>query len=245
MATPLPPAEHDNTLPMVMNMVRTALKRSHAFVSETFSKPLKKVRFDDEATDADQNLMPTTSSLAPDADEVARDTADDHDRLTLIHTLIAIRYVSEPTSYNEAMASEQANEWLKAARSEVQSLNENQTWKLVPRPPGRKILKNRWVWVVKYNGKGEIDRLKARLVIKGFLQQYGIDYNEIFAPVIRMEVLRLLLTIAAMLDFEIHQMDVKTAFLNGYLDEEIYMEQPEGFVKPGQEHLVCKLLKSL
>ncbi|KAG3088370.1 hypothetical protein PI125_g18375 [Phytophthora idaei] len=99
--------------------------------------------------------------------------------------------------------------------------------------------------VVKYTGTGEIDRFKARLVIKGFLQEYGIDYNEIFSQVIRMEVLRPLLTIAALLDLEIHQMDVKTAFLNGFLEEEIYMAQPEGFKIPGKEHLVCKLLKSL
>ncbi|POM73802.1 putative transposable element [Phytophthora palmivora] len=84
------------------------------------------------------------------------------------------------------------------------------------RPKGRKILSCRWVFVVKYTGTGEIDRFKARLVIKGFLQEYGIDYNEIFSPVIKMEVLRLLLTIAALFDLEIHQMDVKTAFLNGF-----------------------------
>ncbi|POM64988.1 putative transposable element [Phytophthora palmivora] len=122
---------------------------------------------------------------------------------------------------------------------------DNQTWVLVPRPKGRKILRSRWDFVVKYTGTGEIDRFKARLVIKGFLQEYGIDYNEIFSPVIRMEVLRLLLTIAALLDLEIHQMDVKTAFLNGFLEEEIYMAQPEGFTTPGQEDLVCKLIKSL
>ncbi|OWY92713.1 reverse transcriptase, partial [Phytophthora megakarya] len=75
--------------------------------------------------------------------------------------------------------------------------------------------------------------------------EFGIDYNVIFSPVIMMEVLRLLLTIAALLDFEVHQMDVKTGFLNGYLEEEIYMAQPEGFKIPGKEHLVCKLLKSL
>uniref|UniRef100_H3G5D2 Reverse transcriptase Ty1/copia-type domain-containing protein n=1 Tax=Phytophthora ramorum TaxID=164328 RepID=H3G5D2_PHYRM len=128
---------------------------------------------------------------------------------------------------------------------EYKSLMDNNTWVLVPRPRGRKILSNRWVFVVKYTGTGHIDRFKARLVIKGFLQEYGIDYNEIFSPVIRMEVLRLLLTIAALLDFEIHQMDVKTVFLNGTLEEEIYMAQPEGFKVPGKEHLVCKLLRSL
>ncbi|GMF42168.1 unnamed protein product [Phytophthora fragariaefolia] len=143
------------------------------------------------------------------------------------------------------MKSNHANRWHKAAKAEYNSLMENNTWVLVPPPKGRKTLTSRWVFVVKYTGTGEIDRFKARLVIKGFLQEYGIDYNEIFSLVIRMEVLRLLLTIAALLDLEIHQMDVKTAFLNGYLEEEIYMVQPEGFTIPGKGHLVCKLLKSL
>ncbi|POM59063.1 Hypothetical protein PHPALM_36206 [Phytophthora palmivora] len=85
-----------------------------------------------------------------------------------------------------------------------------------------------------YTGTGEIDRFKARLVIKSFLQEHGIDYNKIFAPVIKMEVLRLLFTIAVQMGLEIHQMDVKTAFLNGFLEEEICMAQPEGFPGPGQ-----------
>ncbi|POM62962.1 LOW QUALITY PROTEIN: Retrotransposon protein, Ty1-Copia subclass [Phytophthora palmivora] len=88
---------------------------------------------------------------------------------------------------------------------------DNKTWVLVPRPKGRKILRSRWVFVVKYTGTGEIDRFKARLVVKGLLQGYGINYNENFSL---MEVLRNLLTIAGLLD-------VKTAFLNGFLDEEI------------------------
>ncbi|POM63292.1 hypothetical protein PHPALM_27411 [Phytophthora palmivora] len=115
---------------------------------------------------------------------------------------------------------------------------DNNTWVLVSPPKGRKVLSSRWVFVVKYTGTDEIDRFKARLV-------FGIDYDDSFAPVIRMEVLRLLLTIAALLDLEVHQMDVKTAFFNGYLEEEIYMAHPEGFKTPGKEHLVCKLLKSL
>ncbi|KAG3056696.1 hypothetical protein PI125_g25513 [Phytophthora idaei] len=139
------------------------------------------------------------------------------------------------------MRSSHAKQWHTAANSEYKSLMDNEAWVLVTPPKGRKILTSRWVFVVKYTGTGEIDRFKARLVIKGFLQEYGIDYNEIFSPVIRMEVLRFLLTIAALLDLEIHQMDVKTALLNGFLEEEIYMAQPEGFKIPGKEHLVCKL----
>ncbi|GMF39234.1 unnamed protein product [Phytophthora fragariaefolia] len=119
--------------------------------------------------------------------------------------------------------------------SEIQSHEDNETWVLVPRPKDRNVLKNRWVYVIKYKSDGSVDRFKARLVIKGFLQKYGIDYTEIFAPVVRMEILRLFLALAAAMDLEVEQMDVKTAFLNGYLDEEIYMEQPVGYVQRGKE----------
>jgi hypothetical protein len=193
-----------------------------------------------------------TPTSSPFPDEIAHDllthpldTNANRTELETTHSLLAARHTEEPRNYKEAMNSVQRQEWLDAMRLEYQSLQDNKTWSLVARPPGRKILTCRWVWAIKYDAHGDIDRYKARLVIRGFLQQYGIDYNEIFAPVIRMEVLRLLLTIAALLDFEIHQMDVKTAFLNGFLDEDIYMAQPEGFEEPGKEHLVCKLHKSL
>ena len=89
------------------------------------------------------------------------------------------------------------------------------------------------------------ERFKARLVAKGYAQKYGIDYDEIFLPVVRFSSIRFLLAFAVQHDFLTHQMDVETAFLNGKLDEEIYMQQPEGYVKLGEEHLVCKLEKSL
>lgn len=160
-------------------------------------------------------------------------------------SLLPARHIPEPSSYREAMRSDYASEWRSAADAEFNSLMENKTWSLVPRPLGRTILANRWVFVIKHNGNGDIDRFKARLVIKGFLQRPGLDYDEIFSPVIRMEVLRLLLTTDALLDYEIHQMDVKTAFLNGDIDVDIYMHQPEGFIESGKEHLVCKLAKIL
>eukprot|EP00644_Phytophthora_capsici_P015812 jgi/Phyca11/131295/e_gw1.103.27.1 len=166
------------------------------------------------------------------------DVQEEEERMSLVLSLLAIRHVPEPKTYYGVMRSSYADKWHATADSEYQSLMKNQTWILVTPPENRKVLQNRWVFVVKYTGSGAIDRFKARFVIKGFLQQYGVDYNEIFAPVTRMEVLRLLLTIAALLDFEIHHMDVKTAFLNGTLDEEIYMKQPEGFVVPGKEGLV-------
>ena len=92
---------------------------------------------------------------------------------------------------------------------------------------------------------GSIDKYKARLVIKGFRQKEGLDYFDTYSPVTRITSIRLVLAIAALRNLEVHQMDVKTAFLNGDLEEEIYMEQPEGFSAPGQEGKVCKLVKSL
>ena len=159
--------------------------------------------------------------------------------------IVSHKHKPDPQSYKEAMASALASEWQAASDSEMDALNATRTYSLVPAPPGRKILQCKWVFNTKYLGNGEIERYKARLVVKGFLQKYGIDYIEIFSPVVRMEVLRLLLTIAAALDWEIHQMDVKTAFLHGELEEDVYVYQPEGYVVKGKENLVWKLHKSL
>ena len=98
---------------------------------------------------------------------------------------------------------------------------------------------------LKHDVDGRVERFKARLVAKGYAQKYGIDYDEIFSPVVRFSSTRFLLAFAVQHDLLIHQMDVKIAFLNGKLNEEIYMKQPEGYVKPGEEHLVCKIEKSL
>ncbi|GMF35180.1 unnamed protein product [Phytophthora fragariaefolia] len=220
----------DKTTPNPLPSLSDALERgtnTYSFVSETPytppNRPSKRPRYEDE-------IKLTEFTSKEDIEEAT-------ERLHTVLSLLAIRYVPEPKTYKAAMASSYAREWRAAAKSEYQSLMDNKTWILVPPPKGRRVLQNRWVFVVKYTGTGDIDRFKARLVIKGFLQQYGIDYDEIFSPVIRTEVLRLLLIIATYLDFEIHQMDVKTAFLNGVLTEEIYMAQPEGFAAPGQEHL--------
>ena len=98
---------------------------------------------------------------------------------------------------------------------------------------------------LKHDVDDRVERFKARLVAKGYAQKYGIDYDEIFSPVVRFSSIRFLLAFTVQHGFPIHEIDVETAFLNGKLDEEIYMQQPEGYVKPGEEHLVCKLEKSL
>jgi len=150
-----------------------------------------------------------------------------------------------PASFNEAKASSDSNKWIGAMLEEYNSIMENGTWELVPLPPGRKAVGCKWVYKIKRDAAGNIKRWKARLVAKGYSQVEGLDFTETFAPVAKFSSIRILLSLAAANDWECHHMDVKTAFLNGDLEEEIYMEQPEGFVKAREEHLVCKLQKTI
>ena len=151
--------------------------------------------------------------------------------------------VGEPRNLKEAMASPHAAEWKKAAESEYQSLISNQTWDLVPLPQGKTVVGCRWIFKVKRKADGEIDRFKARLVAQGFSQEHGVNYQEVYAPVVRYSSIRCILAISNKLDLELHQMDVKTAFLNGRLSDEIYMKQPVGFEKDPSK--VCILKRSL
>eukprot|EP00253_Pinus_taeda_P007217 PITA_07217 len=134
--------------------------------------------------------------------------------------------------------------WEAAMNEEYHSLLANDTWDLVPLPKGRKLVKCKWVYRTKYGPDGKVDKHKARLVAKGFSQVEGIDYTETFSPVAKMNSIRLVLSLAASLKWEVHQMDVKSAFLHGDLHEEIYMEQPIGFIQTDSS-LVCRLKKSL
>ena len=143
----------------------------------------------------------------------------------------------------EALKNDHAKEWKIAADQEYHSLMENDTWELTKLPEGRKPIGSKWVFKVKYRSDGTVERFKGRLVAKGFAQTY--DYDETFSPVLRFSSIRALLAFAVQNDMLIHQMDVVTAFLNGKLDEEIYMHQPDGYVVQGKEHLVCRLKKSL
>ena len=152
---------------------------------------------------------------------------------------------TEPGSLKEALSGNYAKEWKAAADAEYQSLMENNTWEVVELPADRTAIKCKWVFKKKFKANGSIDCYKGRLVAKGYAQQYGVDYDETYSPVVRFASIRALLAFAIDNDMMIHQMDVVTAFLNGILEEEIYMEQPEGYVRPECEHLVCKLNKSL
>ena len=130
-------------------------------------------------------------------------------------------------------------------KDELRSMDKNSMWELVDLSPGRKAIRNKWVFKVKRKADGSIDKYKARLMAKGFTQQEGIHYDETFSPVVRVASIRLILAIVSQLDLELYQMDVKTAFLNVELDEEIYMTQPMGFEVKGQERKVCKLKCSI
>jgi hypothetical protein len=153
--------------------------------------------------------------------------------------------VVEPQSINEALKSPEKDEWKIAMNREYDSLMLNETWDIVSLPPGRKAIGCKWVFKLKRDSSGEIVLFKARLVAKGYHQKYGIDYEETFAPVMHFTSLRILLTIAATKDYEIEHIDVKTAFLNGVLGEEVYMIQPPYYEMKGKENHVCHLKKTI
>ena len=127
---------------------------------------------------------------------------------------------------------------------EMRALEKNGTWAVVERPRGKKLVSCKWVFTPKYVADGTLDKLKARLVARGFTQTYGLDYQETFAPVAKLNTIRVLLSVAANLDWPLHQLDIKNAFLNGKLKKEVYMTLPPGFEK-GKSNKVCKLKKSL
>lgn len=155
------------------------------------------------------------------------------------------RVTDEPLKIEEALNGKDREEWIKAMKSELSSLKSNDAWTLVDLLEGKKPVQSKWVFKVKRDADGKIDRYKARLVAKGFTQRFGVDYSETSSPVIRYSTLRLLLALAAELGLTIDHMDVTTAFLNGDLKEEVYMQQPNNFEVKGQEEKVCLLKKAI
>jgi hypothetical protein len=157
----------------------------------------------------------------------------------------ALVMIKGPETYRSAMREPDSVHWLKAMEEELESLKRNETWSLVPPPKNRKIVDCRWVLGIKQDVNGKPERYKARLCARGFTQEYGVDYDETFSPVAHFNSIRVFLAVAVWLKMNVQQMDVKTAFLNGQLEEEIYMRQPPGFEVKGKETHVCKLQKSL
>lgn len=145
----------------------------------------------------------------------------------------------------EALSSPQKELWKEACDNELESLERNRTWDLVELPHERKAIGCKWVLKVKCSSDGSIERYKVRVVAKGYAQKFGIDYGETFSLVVKSPSIRALLALAAQYQLHVHQMDFITAFLNGLLNEEIYMRQPPGYEIHGKEHLVCRLNRSL
>ncbi|CAL8169979.1 unnamed protein product [Prunus armeniaca] len=150
--------------------------------------------------------------------------------------------IVEPEKYEEAA---QDKAWIKAMEEELSMIEKNETWELVDRPSDKQVIGVKWVFKTKLNLDGSVQKNKARLVAKGYVQKPGVDYNETFAPVARLDTIRTLIALAAQRSWKLFQLDVKSAFLNGILQEEVYVDQPEGFVINGKEDKVYKLYKAL
>lgn len=150
--------------------------------------------------------------------------------------------ISLPKTVHEALSHPG---WRNAMIEEMNALDGNDTWNLVNLPIGKKAIGSKWVFTVKFNPNGSVARLKARLVAKGYAQIYGEDYSDTFFPVVQLTSVRLFISMAATHNWPLHQLDIKNAFLHGDLQEEVYMEQPPGFVAQGESGKVCHLRKSL
>ena len=159
-------------------------------------------------------------------------------RKTLIGTSCYLALLSsiEPLNFNEASRDEC---WVKAMDEELDQIENNDTWELAPRTHDKNVIGTKWIFKNKLNENGEGIKNKARLVYKGYAQQEGIDFEETFAPVAKLEAIRMFLAFSSFLHFKVYQTDVKYAFLNGDLEEEVYIEQPKGFILGNDENLVC------
>jgi len=149
--------------------------------------------------------------------------------------------VFEPLNYEQA---KNHKVWMESMKKEYDSIMKNETWELTELPENKVPIGSKW-YKKKFNADGSIDKYKERLVAKGYSQKEGIYYEDTFALVAKMNKIRIMIALATKYDWKLHQLDVKSAFQNGDLQEEIYLVLPEGFVRKGQEHLVCKFKKAL
>lgn len=239
---------------------QTEINNDDVVVSSTPTKPAVDETSDDSITTDDkddedyvpeENIRPNESYVAPrtrTAQLLASrffsmaNFACEHD------TEIALKcdeelFEQDPVNVSDIAKRNDQHEWKKAMEAEIGSLLDNNTWTLTELPKGKKTVKAKWIFKTKRDGDGNVVRHKARLVAKGYTQRYGIDYEETYAPVVRYTTIRLLMAIAIQQNLKIHQMDAVTAFLQGDLDEEIYLEQPEGFSDGSK--MVCRLNRAI
>lgn len=157
-------------------------------------------------------------------------------------TYFALFADCDPMTFESAVKEEK---WRQAMDDEIDAIERNDTWELIDLPPGQKSIGVKWVFKTKLKANGEVDKYKARLVVKGYKQEYGIDYTEVFAPVARHDTIRLIIALAAQNSWPIFQLDVKSAFLHGNLEEQVFVDQPLGHIKIGYEQKVYRLKKAL
>jgi hypothetical protein len=148
----------------------------------------------------------------------------------------------EPSSFEEVIDQQV---WQDAMVEEYTSIMKNDVWDIVSRPEGKSVVSSRWLYKIKHVADGSIEKFKVRFVVRGFSQREGVDYEETFSPVTRYASIRVVISIASVMGWRIHQMDVKTTFLNGIIEEEVYIEKPQGFEVHGRESHVCRLKKAL
>jgi hypothetical protein len=158
----------------------------------------------------------------------------------LVH--FALLAGSEPLNYIEALSN---LKWKQAMIEELASIKKNQTWELVELPSNKKAIQVKWVFKLKLNPDGTIAKYKARLVARGFLQREWLDYSEVYSPVARIETVRLVVAVATAREWPMYHLDVKSAFLNGPLEELVFVTQPPGFIIEGKENMVYRLKKAL
>ncbi|CAL5377981.1 unnamed protein product [Camellia sinensis] len=220
-------AEVVNTVVLLLNRLPTkALQKKTPFEAwyDNWSwENDKKLEIQEENDDVDDEPVRGTGSLS-----------NIYQRCNVV--------VMEPAGYENAATDQK---WIAAIKEELKMIEKNQTWELVDRPKHKKAIGVKWVYRTKLNPDGSINKYKARHVVKGYAQMFGVDFSETFAPVARLDTIRMLLALAAQKGWVIHQMDVKSAFLNGYLKEEIFVEQLEEFAFQRQEEKVCRLKKAL
>ena len=149
---------------------------------------------------------------------------------------------TEPSSYEEVLGQ---SVWRDAMMEEYQSIMKNDVWDVVQRLKGKSVVTSKWIFKIKHAADGSVEKYKARFVAHGFSQKEGIDYEETFVPVARYTSIRAIISLTFVRGWKLHQMDVKTPFLNGVIEEEVYIEQPEGFVVHGSNSHVCLLKKFL
>jgi hypothetical protein len=148
----------------------------------------------------------------------------------------------KPTCFEEAI---QKKEWVDAMTEEYQSIMKNDVWEIVPRPKSKDVVSSKWLYKIKHVADGSIEKYKTRFVAHGFSQKEGIDYEETFALVARYTSIRTIISLVAKMKWKLHQMDVKITFLNGFIEEEVYIEQPQGFEVEDIKTHVCRLKKAL